>query len=366
MLGSLAISIAPPVHAEPPPLAGLLAVSDSLNDRWPAAGAFLYPVGAPRDFRVSLPGQASYRILRGLSSGNDSTPPHRGADIGNGHGGGEVHAAAAGLVVCGAGDGWRPGFGNYVTLAHRLRGGGLVYTVYAHLAAGSLRVRRGERVWAGRVLGRVGHSGRASTNHLHFEVREAGEYGERWEKLTALDPLDFVAARLPAHDRDAAGEWGTLAWAECSGLLAAEEDASRPLDHARWRELLRALCGARDDIASPASDEAVARFLRVASSPDADSKHASRGTVTWDELWEGFARLSEGGCAAAVGPRSAELSRACLERFGTTRPTHGHAPSGQPDGEPTLADACLAAAELTAVTPAAPRVRKVHRAPSKP
>jgi peptidase M23-like protein len=56
--------------------------------------------------------------------------------------------------------------GNTITLD--LGGGQFAY--YAHLQPGSLRVKAGDRVRRGQVLGRIGCSGDAREPHLHFEV----------------------------------------------------------------------------------------------------------------------------------------------------------------------------------------------------
>jgi murein DD-endopeptidase MepM/ murein hydrolase activator NlpD len=44
------------------------------------------------------------------------------------------------------------------------------YAGYAHLVPGSVRVRVGQRVRAGQVIGRLGNSGSSSGPHLHFQV----------------------------------------------------------------------------------------------------------------------------------------------------------------------------------------------------
>ena len=58
---------------------------------------------------------------------------------------------------------------------------------YCHLAAGSLRVRAGQRVQAGTALGTMGNTGYSFGAHTHFEVRNA--YG------TPIDPASYAGVR---------------------------------------------------------------------------------------------------------------------------------------------------------------------------
>jgi murein DD-endopeptidase MepM/ murein hydrolase activator NlpD len=46
------------------------------------------------------------------------------------------------------------------------------FAVYAHLQPGSLRVKRGEQVQQGQLLGLCGNSGNSSEAHLHFHVQD--------------------------------------------------------------------------------------------------------------------------------------------------------------------------------------------------
>lgn len=46
------------------------------------------------------------------------------------------------------------------------------YALYAHLKPGSIRVKPGDRVRAGQVLGQVGNSGNTSEPHLHFHLMD--------------------------------------------------------------------------------------------------------------------------------------------------------------------------------------------------
>jgi hypothetical protein len=58
--------------------------------------------------------------------------------------------------------------GNQVVL--RLRDGR--FATYGHLKTGSVRVRRGQRVRAGQLLGLVGNSGESGGAHLHFQLSD--------------------------------------------------------------------------------------------------------------------------------------------------------------------------------------------------
>ena len=56
--------------------------------------------------------------------------------------------------------------GNHVNLDL----GGGVYAMYAHFQPGSIRVKVGDKVTRGQVLGLVGNSGNSSEPHLHFQL----------------------------------------------------------------------------------------------------------------------------------------------------------------------------------------------------
>ena len=59
--------------------------------------------------------------------------------------------------------------GNHVNLDL----GGGVYAMYAHFQPGSIRVKVGDKVKRGRVLGLVGNSGNSTEPHLHFQLMNA-------------------------------------------------------------------------------------------------------------------------------------------------------------------------------------------------
>ncbi len=60
--------------------------------------------------------------------------------------------------------------GNFVVLDL----GNGIFAGYAHLQPGSLRVKKGDRVHRGDVLGLLGNSGNSDAPHLHFQLMDAG------------------------------------------------------------------------------------------------------------------------------------------------------------------------------------------------
>jgi murein DD-endopeptidase MepM/ murein hydrolase activator NlpD len=108
---------------------------------------------------------------------------HRGIDM-PGPRGQAVLAAEAGIVRLAGPHG---GYGNLVEIDHPdgLR------TRYGHLSA--ILVRPGEMVAQGQPIARVGATGHATGNHLHFEV---------WSGGRPRDPLAYFSDR-PAAPRPA-------------------------------------------------------------------------------------------------------------------------------------------------------------------
>src|SRR5262247_310904 len=148
------ILIAPPLSADPAP------VSDRQEQqglRWPVQGKVTSRFG-PRGF---------FHL-------------HRGVDI-KASKGTPVHAAAAGTVAF---SGRQSSYGRVIKIDHPdgLR------TIYAHNSSNF--VRTGQRVKAGAVIAAVGQTGRATTNHVHFEVRRHG---------VARDPLPLLRSQPRAR-----------------------------------------------------------------------------------------------------------------------------------------------------------------------
>jgi hypothetical protein len=322
-------------------LAGLLPLTAEHDRHWCWSGAWSYPVGDPFDFARDDGGSAiGYRANRNIIAGGG----HDGVDLSNRHGGGEVRAAAHGLVVDAGRRGRADGYGHRVVLAHRLPDGSLAYTVYAHLAGGSIRVRAGEAVHAGEALGKVGSSGRASAPHLHFEVRRPDGRTQRWEKTPVVDPLAFVAARLPRRRADTTWARPYLVWAEAAGLVGTQLD-SPILRRTDWWRMLAAATrhdGARLDL-----DRDELQTLLMASRVLTPEILGSAG-VSWQEIVRDLERARERGfrLPPCLVPE-AERREACRRRFDIDSARLGLRDLARlEDREPTLAEACLALANL--------------------
>ena len=102
---------------------------------------------------------------------------HAGVDI-KARWGDPVGASQAGIVQFA---GWYHGYGNLIVVAH----GGGITTHYAHLS--SFDVELGARVERGTIVGRAGSTGRATSPHLHYEVRLDGNPLNPFQPL-ALEP----------------------------------------------------------------------------------------------------------------------------------------------------------------------------------
>ena len=138
----------------------------------------------PKDALPQPPVQGKVSFGFGQKSAvlGDDSKTHKGVDI----------KARRGTIVQAAGDGkviaatsryqGKRAWGKVVVIDH---GHGLV-TRYAHLD--SYRVKKGDRVKAGNVIGAVGSTGKSTGPHLHFEVIQDGEQ---------IDPAPVIAVAKP-------------------------------------------------------------------------------------------------------------------------------------------------------------------------
>lgn len=103
---------------------------------------------------------------------------HKGIDLSTYRSGDPVLATADGQVVMVDYD---PGFGNYIIIKHKHG----FYTRYAHLL--SHKVKRGEHVEQGQVIGYIGNTGVSTGPHLHYEIHLGSE---------VVDPIKYLNIKV--------------------------------------------------------------------------------------------------------------------------------------------------------------------------
>lgn len=115
----------------------------------------------------SLKEYAGY-YMRPIVGGKKTQGIHgyNGIDIGA-PAGTPILAAADGEVIISRSGGWNGGYGNYVVIKHPNG----TQTLYAHNTRNNVSV--GDSVKQGDVVGFVGATGKATGQHLHFEIRGA-------------------------------------------------------------------------------------------------------------------------------------------------------------------------------------------------
>lgn len=116
--------------------------------------------------------------------------PHEGIDYAAPHGT-PVRSVADGVVTRA---GWGQGYGNMIVIKHR---NGLE-TQYAHLAGFAKKLKKGEKVERGDVIGFVGATGLATGPHLDFRMRRNGKF---------VNPADIIVPREDPVDKLHMGEF---------------------------------------------------------------------------------------------------------------------------------------------------------------
>lgn len=122
---------------------------------------------------LAMPLKTSYRLTSGF--GRRWGRMHSGIDMA-GPTGTAVYATADGVVNFA---GQQSGYGNLIKISHELG----TETRFGHLSR--IRVKQGQRVSQGDLIGDMGSTGRSTGPHLHYEVRMNGR---------AVDPMSFIKA----------------------------------------------------------------------------------------------------------------------------------------------------------------------------
>ena len=93
-----------------------------------------------------------------------------------------VYATQNGTVVAASYGAWDRSYGNMVAIYH----GNGTYTNHAHLS--KIKVRSGQKVKAGQLIGLCGSTGRSTGPHLHFEIH----LGRKWNRVNPKPYLDNI------------------------------------------------------------------------------------------------------------------------------------------------------------------------------
>ena len=136
----------------------------SPSGSWQPTGSLQWP--------LTIAGTITSRFGYRTDPITGETSYHSGTDIAAPAGTPILAAADGTVTVANALDSWGGGYGYYVRIDH---GSGLE-TLYAHCS--SICVTAGQQVQAGEVIAYVGQTGRATGNHLHFEVYLDGQRGD--------------------------------------------------------------------------------------------------------------------------------------------------------------------------------------------
>ena len=96
-------------------------------------------------------------------------------------------------------DGSIGGVGYYTDIRSKI--GNKVYTTrYAHMVPGSQRLKKGQRVQAGDVVGVMGASGEVTGKHLHIEICLGRKITWSATGKGYVDPMKFIPATIAMED----------------------------------------------------------------------------------------------------------------------------------------------------------------------
>lgn len=92
-------------------------------------------------------------------------------------------------------DGSVGGFGYHVMILHKIDGKNYV-SVYCHMVKDSLKVKVGQKIEAGTVLGKMGATGMVTGKHLHWEICVGKSYRWTGNGKGYVDPMKFTKALI--------------------------------------------------------------------------------------------------------------------------------------------------------------------------
>ncbi len=211
-----------------------IALGSETGYWWPIGGADViesegkkYATGDPYPYVVTSEGGGRIDPITGVAanhSGIDIAPKGAAAGVV------PVIAAKSGEVVFpeaddninyGNGSGINGStYGNYIKIKHSDGN----YTLYAHLHANTILVRKGDTVEQGQVIAYVGNSGRSTGTHLHFEVREGQD---NYNSVT--DPRKYIKEDDPRPQSSVSEDFVTWFDANFEGTTGTDSTGTKYL-----------------------------------------------------------------------------------------------------------------------------------------
>jgi hypothetical protein len=90
------------------------------------------------------------------------------------------------------------GVGWYVDIRSKINGTWYLHR-YAHMVENSLKVKKGQKVEAGTILGIMGNTGASAGRHLHFEINKGKVWRWTSDGSGFVNPLEFVKNTIDAY-----------------------------------------------------------------------------------------------------------------------------------------------------------------------
>lgn len=81
-------------------------------------------------------------------------------------------------------------YGNHVIIRHVIQGKTYV-TLYGHMKAGSIKVKKGQVVTAGTAIGKMGSTGMSTGKHLHWELQAGKNWVWSDTGKNFIEPIKF-------------------------------------------------------------------------------------------------------------------------------------------------------------------------------
>lgn len=116
---------------------------------------------------------------------------HTGVDLVGKHANDPIESFTEGTVIYSGDTHPGTGLGGFGWVVCVKDGNGRIH-LYAHLVAGSVKVKVGQHVTTGQILGIMGTTGKSTGVHLHYEVRLFGGsygYGKHVNPLQYIEKL---------------------------------------------------------------------------------------------------------------------------------------------------------------------------------